>query len=432
MRALTLFRGCTELWVPDNLRSGVTTSSRCEPDVDHTYHGLAEHYGAAVLPARARRPKDTAKVQNGLLVVTRWILAGLPHQRFFRLNELNRPLRKLLTDLNQWPFKRLTGSRASAFAEMDQPALRALPEQHYEYADWKVALAGVDYHVEVDGHYYSVPCQHARAQVNVGVTRSTVEVFQRGQSIASQAQCTFEGRHTTVAARMPTAHREVANSSLDRLTARAATVGPRCWVPLKRLLCKRLPHPIAVTWICCRCGKNTAMRARSCVRALKSETVRSGEQSMLNLKHLSFEEHRGLRVEPDNVRSGGSNASRPSRTSTRTTATWPPSCRLEASHHASIADFRIAACLDCLDSGRADDWFQDCPCWHFPYCYCCLLAQFSCSFRPPLKVGHSRVAVAGPAKRRRPAARPQWRRRGELDYVAHLWLSKPFESLGYC
>ena len=88
-----------------------------------------------------------------MLVVTRWVLAGLPHRRFFRLNELNRPLRKLLTDLNQWPFKRLTGSRASAFAEMDQPALRALPEQHYEYADWKVALFGVDYHVEVDGHY---------------------------------------------------------------------------------------------------------------------------------------------------------------------------------------------------------------------------------------------------------------------------------------
>ena len=88
-----------------------------------------------------------------------------------------------------------------------------------------------------------MPCQHARAQVNVGVTRSTVEVFQRGQSIASHAPCTFEGRHTTVAARMPTAHREVANSSLDRLTARAATVGPRCWVPLERLLCKRLAPP---------------------------------------------------------------------------------------------------------------------------------------------------------------------------------------------
>ena len=242
VRALAFFGGCTELWVPDNLRSGVTKASRYEPDVNPTYHDLAEHYGVAVLPARARRPKDKAKVENGVLVVTRWVLARLRHQRFFSLNELNRSLRTLLTDLNQRPFKKLPGSRASAFAEMDQPALRALPEQHYEYAEWKVARVGVDYHVEVDGHYYSVPCQHARAQVDVRMTRSTVEVFQRGQRIASHAQCAFKGRHTTVAAHMPPAHREVAGWNAQTLTARAEAVGPRCAVLVERLLVQR-QHP---------------------------------------------------------------------------------------------------------------------------------------------------------------------------------------------
>ncbi|PHV04079.1 hypothetical protein CSQ96_27590 [Janthinobacterium sp. BJB412] len=204
-----------------------------------TYHDLAEHYGVAVLPARARRPKDKAKVENGVPVVTRWVLARLRHQRFFSLNELNRSLRTLLTDLNQRPFNKLPGSRASAFAEMDQPALRALPEQHYEYAEWKVARVGVDYHVEVDGHYYSVPCQHSRAQMDVRMTRSTVEVFLRGQRIASHAQCAFKRRHTTVAAHMPPAHREVAGWNAQTLTARAEAGGPRCALLMERLLRQR-------------------------------------------------------------------------------------------------------------------------------------------------------------------------------------------------
>jgi transposase len=117
--------------VPDNLRSGISKASRYEPDVNPTYYDLAEHYGVAVLPARARRPKDKAKVENGVLVVTRWVLAWQRHQRFFSLNELNRGLRAMLLDLNERPFKELPGCRASAFAAMDQPALLALPERPY-------------------------------------------------------------------------------------------------------------------------------------------------------------------------------------------------------------------------------------------------------------------------------------------------------------
>ena len=277
VRALEFFGGCTELWVPDNLRSGVSKASRYEPDVNPTYHDLAEHYGVAVLPARARRPKDKAKVENGVLVVTRWVLARLRHQRFFSLNELNRTLRALLLDLNQRPFKKLPGCRASAFAEMDLPALRALPERPYEYAEWKVARVGVDYHVDIAGHYYSVPCQHARAEVDVRVTRATVEIFQRGQRIASHALCAFKGRHTTIAAHMPAAHREVAGWNADTLTARAIAVGPRCAVLVERLLAQRR-HPQQAYRSCLgvlSLGQKygLARLEAACVRALKHSAV---------------------------------------------------------------------------------------------------------------------------------------------------------------
>ena len=194
MRALDFFGGVTELWVPGNLRSGVSKASRYEPDINPTYQDLASHYDVAVLPARSRKPKDKAKVENGVLVVERWVLARLRHQRFFSLNELNRALRMLLADLNQRPFKKLPGSRASAFADMDQPALRALPLNAYEYAEWKVARVGPDYHVEAGEHYYSVPCQHARQQVDVRITAATVEVFYRGARLTSHLRSPFKGR----------------------------------------------------------------------------------------------------------------------------------------------------------------------------------------------------------------------------------------------
>jgi transposase len=242
VRALDFFGGVTELWVPDNLRSGVSRASRYEPDINPTYQDLASHYDVAVLPARARKPKDKAKVENGVLVVERWVLARLRHQRFFSLNELNRSLRTLLADLNQRPFKKLPGSRASAFAEMDLPALRALPLKAYEYAEWKLARVGVDYHVEADGHFYSVPCKHARQQVDVRLTGAIVEMFQRGVRLTSHLRSTFKGRHTTIDDHMPPAHRAMAGVSAESLRSQAVAIGPHTETLVERLLHQRR-HP---------------------------------------------------------------------------------------------------------------------------------------------------------------------------------------------
>jgi len=277
VRALDFFGGVTELWVPDNLRSGVSKASRYEPDINPTYQDLATHYGVAVLPARARKPKDKAKVENGVLVVERWVLARLRHQRFFSLNELNRMLHTMLTDLNQRPFKKLPGSRASAFAEMDQPALRALPSKAYEYAEWKLARVGVDYHVEADGHYYSVPCQHARQQVDVRLTATTIEIFRRGTRLTSHARSAFKGRHTTIDAHMPPAHRAMTGVSAESLRNQAAAIGPRTETLIERLLHQRR-HPQQAFRSCLgvlQLGRQfgCARLEAACSRALKHNAV---------------------------------------------------------------------------------------------------------------------------------------------------------------
>ena len=288
VRALDFFGGVTELWVPDNLRSGVSRASRYEPDINPTYQDLASHYDVAVLPARARKPKDKAKVENGVLVVERWVLARLRHQRFFSLNELNRSLRTLLVDLNQRPFKKLPGSRASAFAEMDQPALRTLPLKAYEYAEWKLARVGVDYHVEADGHFYSVPCQHARQQVDVRLTDATVEMFQRGVRLSSHLRSTFKGRHTTTDDHMPPAHRAMAGVSAESLRSLAAAIGPRTETLVERLLHQRR-HPQQAFRSCLgvlQLGRQfgSARLEAACARALKHNAV-SWKSLQSILKH---------------------------------------------------------------------------------------------------------------------------------------------------
>jgi hypothetical protein len=131
--------------------------SRYEPDLNPTYQGLCTHYGVAVIPARVRRPRDKAKVEAGVQVVERGILARLRHAQFFSLAALNHALLRLLEELNTRPFKKLPGSRRTLFESPDRPALQPLPSEPYVYAEWKRARVHIDYHIEVNDHYYSVP-----------------------------------------------------------------------------------------------------------------------------------------------------------------------------------------------------------------------------------------------------------------------------------
>jgi len=242
VRCLAFIGGVPELVVPDNLRSGVSKAHRYEPDINPTYQEMAAHYGLAVMPARVRRPRDKAKAEVAVQVVERWILAALRHRQLFSLGELNSAIRELLTALNNRPFRKLPGCRREHFEQWDRPALQPLPATEYEYAEWKQARVHIDYHVAVDGHYYSVPYTLIKQAVDVRLTTGTVECFYRGQRVASHRRSVEKGRHTTVSCHMPEAHRQAGEWSPARLASWASQTGPATEALIRKVLGSRA-HP---------------------------------------------------------------------------------------------------------------------------------------------------------------------------------------------
>ena len=241
-RTFTFLGGVPEIVVPDNLRAGVSKAHRYEPDINPTYQDMATHYGVAVIPARVRRPKDKAKAELGVQVVERWILAALRHRTFFSLAELNQAIRQLVTALNARPFKKLPGSRQSQFDAIDRPALSALPEQPYHYAEWKKVRVHIDYHVEIKGHYYSVPYTLVKLQLDARFTQHTVECFHKGKRVASHCRSYQRGGHTTIAEHMPPSHRQYGDWSPQRLVNWASQTGPGTAEIITRILAAR-QHP---------------------------------------------------------------------------------------------------------------------------------------------------------------------------------------------
>jgi transposase len=226
VRAFEFSGGLPELVIPDNLRTGVSRACRYEPEMNPTYQDLAVHYGVAVMPARVRKPRDKAKVEAGVQLVERWILARLRHRRFFSLAELNQAIRELLVWLNERPFRKHPGSRRSQFESLERPALRPLPGQRFTYAEWKKARVHIDYHLEVEGHYYSVPYQLVSQQLDVRVSAETVECFAKGKRVASHLRSFRRGGHTTQNEHMPRPHREYAEWTPERLVRWAQEAGP--------------------------------------------------------------------------------------------------------------------------------------------------------------------------------------------------------------
>jgi transposase len=241
VRAFAFFGGVPALLVPDNLKSAINKACRFEPDVNTAYGDLACHYGTAILPARPYKPKDKAKVECAVLVVERWILARLRHHTFFSLRELNVEIQKLLVDLNERPFKRMPGCRKSVFESVDKPALRPLPEHPYEYAEFKKARVHIDYHVEVDGHFYSVPFSLVKKEIDVRLTASTIECFDKGKRVASHARSS-RGGFTTCVEHMPKAHQKHLEWSPGRFLNWGIDIGPSTRDLVQHLLEKK-PHP---------------------------------------------------------------------------------------------------------------------------------------------------------------------------------------------
>lgn len=242
VRAFAFAGGLTEQVVPDNLKSAVSRPCRYEPDLNPTYQDLAMHYGVAVMPARVRKPRDKAKVEVGVQVVERWILARLRNRRFFSLTELNEAIRELLTRLNERPFRKLPGCRRSLFESLERPALRPLPEERFRYAEWKKVRVGIDYHVEVEGHFYSVPYTQVGQELDVRVTARTVECFTRGRRVASHPRSFRRGAHSTQREHMPRPHRSYAEWTPERLVRWARAAGPSVAGLVETVLATRV-HP---------------------------------------------------------------------------------------------------------------------------------------------------------------------------------------------
>jgi transposase len=277
VRALRFIGATPEVVVPDNLRSAVTAPHLYEPDLNPTYADLAEHYGLAIVPARVRRPRDKAKAEAGVLLVERWILAALRNRTFFSLAELNAAIAELLVRLNERPFNKLPGSRRALFESLERPVLRPLPSEPYVFSRWKKVRVHIDYHVEFDKHYYSVP-----------YTANTVECLHRGLRVASHVRSHLPGRHTTVAEHMPEKHRRMNEWSPERFARWAAKIGPATAALITRVLGARR-HPEQSYRTCLGILRlansyNDARLEAACQRALilGAHSVRSPESILKN------------------------------------------------------------------------------------------------------------------------------------------------------
>ena len=241
-RALQFIGGVPALIVPDNPRALIARPDAYEPVINRTAAEFAHHYGTVILPARPRKPQDKAKVESGVQIVERWILARLRHRRFFSVAELDAAIADLLPKLNERAFKKLPGCRRDAFTALDAPYLKPLPASPFVFAEWKKARVNIDYHVEYDGHYYSVPHALVREAVELRVTRATVEVLAKGKRVASHPRSYRKGQFTTLSEHMPAAHRAHAEWAPGKLLTWAATVGPSTAELVKRLLTEK-KHP---------------------------------------------------------------------------------------------------------------------------------------------------------------------------------------------
>lgn len=314
VRTCEALGGVSELVVPDNLKSGVTSPCRYEPEVNRTYAEWAAHYGVAVVPARVRKPRDKAKVENGVLQVERWILARLRHQRFFSLRELNQAIAQLLVDLNDRPLKVLGLSRRELFEQVDRPALGPLPRQPYELCEWKKVRVAPDYHVEFERHYYSVPYQLIQKQLDLRATARTVEVFDRGRRVAAHRRSQCQHQHTTLPEHMPKAHQAYVEWTPPRLVQWAAKTGEST-AQLVEAILRRRSHPQQGFRSCLglmRLGQSygaerleAACGRALAIRGLSYKSVKSILQSGLDRQPLPRSTEEGVPVEHSNVRGAG-------------------------------------------------------------------------------------------------------------------------------
>ena len=241
-RAFAFFGGVPAMVVSDNLKAGITKACFYEPAVNRSYAEMAAHYDTAIIPARPRKPRDKAKVEAAVLLATRWIVAKLRNRKFFSLADLNEAIRACVTALNDRVSRHLGASRRALFETIERSALKPLPAEPYVFAQWKECRVGLDYHVEIAKHYYSVPYTLLREKLWARITARTVELFHRGKRVAAHVRSSSNRKPTTVREHMPSSHRRYADWTPESLRRRADEIG-RNTSALVEIIMRERTHP---------------------------------------------------------------------------------------------------------------------------------------------------------------------------------------------
>jgi transposase len=303
-RAFEAIGGVPRLVVPDNTKTAVIKACLYEPSVNRTYTEMAAHYDTAILPTRPRRPRDKAKVEAGVLIMERWILGRLRNRCFHSLAELNEAIRDLLVRLNDTrPIRRLGVTRRHLLEELDRPMLKPLPVEPYLFAEWRLRRVGIDYHVEVERHYYSVPYRFAKEAVEVRLTARTIEVFVRGERIAAHLRSSGNGKHTTLPDHMPSSHRRYADWTIERIRREAALIGPSTGA-LCNLILEERSHPEQGFRACLGIVRLVKAFGIERVEAATTRAIDIGARTYGSVKSIldnNLDRHAAHRRNPDSV-----------------------------------------------------------------------------------------------------------------------------------
>jgi len=279
VRAFHFIGGVPEILVPDNLKSGVTKPCYYEPEINPTYHKFACHYGTVIIPTRRLKPKDKAKVESAVQVAERWILAALRNHTFFSIEELNRAIAERLKDLNNRKFQKMNSTRRGLYETIDRPALKPLPSGPYQYAECKKVRVNIDYHIEIDHHYYSVPYQLVKEQVEAWVTTTTVEVLFKNRRVATHPRSYEKYQHTTLPEHRPKAHQKYLEWTPSRIMDWAGKNGPNTG-KLASCIMESRKHPEQ--------GFRSCLGVMRLVKRYSSERVEAACGRALFLKAYSY------------------------------------------------------------------------------------------------------------------------------------------------
>ncbi len=281
VRAFEFMGGVPTIVVPDNLKSAVTKACRYDPKLNPSYQQLAAHYGTALDPARPLKPKDKAKAEVGVQIIERWILARLRHHTFFSLSELNHCIKALLEEVNNKPFKQLKGTRQQWFESIDKPALLPLPKQVYQYTDIKTVKVNIDYHIQYDDHFYSVPHHLVGEKIELHAKEYLIELFFHNTRITSHARKYTSGM-TTVSEHMPIKHEKHHQWTPGRLMNWAKDIGDEVLFWIKTVINQK-QHPEQAYRVCL--GLLNLNRSYPSERLNKACAI-ANKKSLYRLQHI--------------------------------------------------------------------------------------------------------------------------------------------------